>query len=200
MGRSLPDGPTRRVRRGPVGDRVPEGWARDIGAALSGRFGDLCRGVEIGQAQPADYRGSATRRTGIGCSCTTTVCRSWAWTRCAVRGPPQGCSSRPRFNGDVEKCLNAWRTVSADPRRVARKTLLAAAGLISVHYGTWTTDRGTAARRWAELDPDCAVAVARILSWAEGRSIPSAATLGAALGRSGVVAVVAERFHTDVGL
>ena len=42
--------------------------------------------------------------------------------------------------------------------------------------------------------------VARILSWAEGRSIPSAAELGAALGRGGVVAVVAERFAADVGL
>lgn len=180
---------------------VPEGWARDIGAALSGRFGDLCRGVEIGQAQPADFRGECDAAYGnrvfLHHYCVPLVGRD------ALRsaGPFPGDARAARgFNGDVEKCLNAWRSVSADPRRVARKTLLAAAGLISVHYGTWTTDRGTAARRWAELDPDRAVDVARILSWAEGRSIPSAAELGAALGRSGVVAVVAERFAADVGL
>jgi len=43
---------------------VPEGWARDIGAALSGRFGDLCRGLELGQAQPADFRGECDAAYG----------------------------------------------------------------------------------------------------------------------------------------
>ncbi|MCM0638919.1 hypothetical protein [Cellulomonas wangsupingiae] len=39
------------------------------------------------------------------------------------------------------------------PTRVARKTLLAVAGLVSVHDHTWTTDRSRAVRRWCEIEP-----------------------------------------------
>jgi hypothetical protein len=38
-------------------------------------------------------------------------------------------------------------------RRVARKTLLAVAGLVSVHDTTWTTDREGATQRWSVIDP-----------------------------------------------
>ena len=72
--------------------------------------------------------------------------------------------------------------------------------MISVHDRTWTTDRGAAARRWSELDPDRADDLARLLGWAEGHRVPSATKLNAALGRSGVVAVVVDRFAEEVGL
>lgn len=179
---------------------IPRGWARVVGASLSARFNDLCRGVEIGQADPADFRGEGDAAYGnrvfLHHYCVPLAGRD------AVRtaGPFAGDARAARgFNGDIGKCLNAWRK-GADPRRVARKTLLAAAGLISVHHGTWTTDRGTAARRWAELDPDRADDVAQMLSWAEGSSIPPAADLGTAIGPDGVVAVLVERFAADVGL
>lgn len=180
---------------------VPEGWSHEVGTALSSRFGDVCRGVEIGRARPADFRGEGDAVHGN---------RVFLHHYCVpLAGPDALRGARPfagdaraarGFNGDIGTCLEGWRSVGADPRRVARKTLLAAAGVVSVHDTTWTTDRGTAARRWAELDPDRAVDIARILSWAQGRSTPSAAELGAALGADGVVTAVVERFASDVGL
>ena len=179
---------------------VPEGWARDLGAALSGRFVDLCRGVEIGRAQAVDFH-----RTGDAAYGNRVFLRHYCVplagpdARRDVQPFPGDVRAARGFNGDITRCLNGWRS-GADPRRVARKTLLAAAGLISVHDGTWTTDRGTAAGRWAEFDADRAVEIARLLSWAEGRCVPSAAELGAVLGERGVVSVVAERFAEEVGL
>lgn len=41
--------------------------------------------------------------------------------------------------------------------RIARKTLLAVAGLVSIHDRTWTTGRSRAVQRWSELKPDLAV-------------------------------------------
>lgn len=179
---------------------VPEQWARDIGAALAARFVDLCRGVEIGPGRPADFRGDGDAAYGN---------RVFLRHYCVpLAGPDALRSQEPfpgdaraarGFNGDIGRCLDAWRS-DADPRRVARKTLLAAAGLISVHYRTWTTDRGTAARRWAELDPDRAADIARLLTWAEGSRVASAAELAAVLERNGVVAAVVHRFAAEVGL
>lgn len=179
---------------------VPEGWACDIGAVLSGRFADLCRGVQIGLANAEDFRGADDAEHGnrvfLHRYC---VPLAGADAIRSVPAFPGDVRAARGFNGDIGTSLNGWRSI-ADPKRVARKTLLAAAGLISVHDGTWTTDRCTAARRWAELDPGRAVDIARLLSWADGRCIPSAAELGAALGQDGIVVAVVERFATDVGL
>lgn len=179
---------------------VPAGWARDVSADLSRRFMDLCRGVEIGQAQMADFRGEGNAAYG-GRVFLHHYCVPLAGPD-AFRGvrPFLGDAQAARgFNGDIAECLNRWRS-GADPRRVARKTLLAAAGFVSVHYGTWTTDRSTAARRWAQLDPGHAGDIAEILDWAEGRCTPSVAQLNAVLGQTGAVAVAVERFAADVGL
>ena len=179
---------------------VPEGWARGMSAALSTRFMDVCRGVEIGPGQPADFRGDGDAAYGN---------RVFLRHYCVPLAGPDGLRSAEPFpgdaraargfNGNIGRCLDIWRA-GADPRRVARKTLLAAAGVISVHDRTWTTDRGRAARRWAELDPDHADDMARLLGWAEGHRVPSAGELDAALGRNGVVAVVVDRFAAEVGL
>lgn len=69
-----------------------------------------------------------------------------------------------------------------------------------MHDRTWSTDRNTAARRWAELDPPHADEIARLLGWAEGRSVASAAELAAALRPNGVVAIAADRFAAEIGL
>ena len=47
----------------------------------------------------------------------------------------------------VDAVLGRW---GAD---LARKSLLATAGLVSVHDRTWTTDRHSAARRWGQIEP-----------------------------------------------
>jgi len=159
-----------------------------------------CRGVEIGRGRPADFRGDGDAAYGN---------RVFLRHYCVpLAGPDALRSAEPfpgdaraarGFNGDIGRCLDAWRG-GADPRRVARRTLLAAAGVISAHDRTWTTDRGVAARRWAELEPDCADDMARLLGWAEGLRLPSAPELAAVLERNGVVAVVVDRFAAEVGL
>ena len=179
---------------------VPAGWARDVSDDLSRRFMALCRGVEIGQGEAADFRGQGSAAYG-GQVFLRHYCVPIAGPNAVRRVRPfLGDAQAARgFNGDIAECLNRWRS-GADPRRVARKTLLAAAGFVSVRYGTWTTDRSTAARRWAQLDPGQAGDIAEIFTWAEGRCTPSASHLNAVLGQNGAVAVAVERFAADVGL
>jgi anti-sigma regulatory factor (Ser/Thr protein kinase) len=64
------------------------------------------------------------------------------------------------FNGDIAQHVQRWRNaLEADDdagllaQRMARKSLLAVAGLVSVHDHTWTTDRETSAHRWSEIEP-----------------------------------------------
>ena len=57
-------------------------------------------------------------------------------------------------------------------RRLARKTLLAVAGLVSIHDGTWTTDRALAAYRWAEIEPDLGPGLHALLAWSDGLVLP----------------------------
>jgi uncharacterized protein len=55
---------------------------------------------------------------------------------------------------------------------VARKTLLAVAGLVSVQDATWTTDRALAAHRWAQTEPDLGPALHALLAWCDGLALP----------------------------
>lgn len=177
-----------------------EEWARDIGAALSTRFAIVCRGVEIGPGRPADFCGDDDAAYGNRVF-LRHYCVPLAGPDVLRRGEPFHGDARAArgFNGDIGRCLDAWRA-GADPRRVARKTLVAAAGVISAHDKTWTTDRSRAARRWAELDPDRSDDMVRLLAWAEGHVVPLAAELDAALEQNGVVGVVVDRFAAEVGL
>jgi hypothetical protein len=179
---------------------VSERWARDVGASLSARFADICRAVEIGPGQPADFGGDDDAAYGnrvfLRHYCVPLAGPDLLRRVAPFRGDVRAARG---FNGDIGRCLDAWRA-GADPRRVARKTLLAAAGVISVHDGTWSTDRRGAARRWAELDPDRSIDMVRLLAWAEGRVVPLAAELDAALEQNGVVEVVVDRFAAEVGL
>jgi hypothetical protein len=59
------------------------------------------------------------------------------------------------------------------------KTLLAVAGLVSVHDRTWTTDRARAVRRWGELEPGLAVQLGLLHSWAARQRRPSPGKPGA---------------------
>jgi len=63
------------------------------------------------------------------------------------------------FNGDIARHMERWQSdldggadVAGLGTRIARKTLLAVAGLVSVRDATWSTDRRACARRWGELE------------------------------------------------
>ena len=85
-------------------------------------------------------------------------------------------------------------------RRFARKTLLAVAGLVSVHDITWTTDRVSAAHRWSQLQPSFASASANLVQWSEGATTASREQLRQTLARGGNVEQVVETFRTNIGL
>jgi hypothetical protein len=81
---------------------------------------------------------------------------------------------------------------------MARKTLLALAGLVSIHDGDWTTDREWGVRRWSEIEPDRADELDMLHAWSTGRPEIEARDVAAAL--DGVVGHVIVRFREAVGL
>jgi hypothetical protein len=147
-----------------------------LGRRLSARYADRCRGVEVAMATAAAFPADAR----------------------AARG----------FNGDLGRHRRRWRealdsgTAAADELgvRVARKTLLAVAGLVSVHDRTWTTDRLRAVRRWSECEPGLAVQLTRLRSWAVGERRPGPGEVGSALADDGVVSMIVDRFDRLIGL
>jgi len=84
------------------------------------------------------------------------------------------------MNGDIALHADRWR-LALDAgedhahlaRRVARKSLLAVAGLVSIRDRTWTTDRASSASRWAELHPERADDVSELVSWMDGQVVPT---------------------------
>ena len=104
------------------------------------------------------------------------------------------------FNGDIGICLARWRAGDAAPRRVARKSLFAAAGIVSVRNKTWTTDRASAAHAWERIAKHEHQDMCRLLSWADGSLEAAPGDLDVALSPSGIVSAVAERFAAEIGL
>jgi hypothetical protein len=180
-----------------------------VGQCLSARYAGLCRGVEIAAATVADLVGGTDAAYGF---------RVFLRHYCVHLAGPDPSATLPAFpadaraargfNGDIARHHRRWRqglesgTVAADLLgvRVARKALLAVAGLVSVHDRTWTTDRSRAARRWGELEPGLAAPLGLLLSWARAERRPSRGEVRRALADDGIVAAVVERFGSLIGL
>lgn len=147
---------------------LPADLAGEISGQLSAGFVHVCRGVEIAVATDADLRGA--------------------------RG----------FNGDIARHAMRWRSEleRSDPaqlaRRVARKTLLAVTGLVSVHDTTWTTDRDTAARRWKHIHPELAHGLDDLVSWSTGHKAATHAQLTHCLNTT--VDTIVQQFASSIGL
>lgn len=183
--------------------------AADVAAraeALTARYRSQCRGVEVAGAAPDDLVGEGDEAYG-----NRVFLRHYA---VHLSGPvvaglrpayPADARAARGFNGDIARHAARWADdlrAGADPlplaRRVARKTLLAVAGLVSVHDVTWTTDRTTAAHRWAALEPAHAPGLRRLLTWTDDPAGVGPADVAAAL--DGTVAHVAEAFLQRIGL
>lgn len=80
------------------------------------------------------------------------------------------------------------------------RTLLAVAGLVSVHDATWTTDRAGAARRWSQLHPAFTSASTSLVQWSEGASTASPEQLHQTLAGGDVVDLAVQDFSTNIGL
>lgn len=181
--------------------------SRELGRTLTAEFPGICRGVEIGSAQLADYEGPGDEAYGN---------RVFLRHYCVHLVGPDAAQSLPEFpadraaargfNGDIGLCAERWRAEvsrAAAPamlgRRIARKTLLAVAGLVSIHDTTWTTDRLAAARRWAEVEPRLAAPLGMLVAWGSGgKAGPSRSEVEGAL--DDVVAEVVNEFESRIGL
>ncbi len=176
---------------------------------LSARYADRCRGVEVVAATAADFAGNTDAAYGYR-AFLRHYCVHLAGPdpSAGLRAFPADARAARGFNGDLGQHLRQWRqelksaTVAADLLgvRVARKTLLAVAGLVSVHDHTWTTDRTCGVRRWSDLEPGLAAQLGRLLSWAKAERRPNREEVGRALADDGIVCAIVERFRRLIGL
>jgi Nucleotidyltransferase domain len=183
--------------------------AAAAGQRLSARYAGLCRGVEIAAAEAVDLVGDTDACYGF---------RVFLRHYCVHLAGPDPSTALPAFpadaraargfNGDIGWHYRRWKqelesgAASADlvGIRAARKTLLAAAGLVSVRDRTWTTDRARAARRLGELKPGLAAPLCGLLSWATAEHRPAREEVWSALACDGIIAAIVERFASLIGL
>ena len=179
--------------------------AAQLATELSDEVGDRTRGVEVGPAMSTDLRRADDEGYGF---------RVFLHHYCvllagpdldeATEGFPGDRRAARGFNGDIAQHAARWRgqLPTTDPaelgRRIARKMLLAVAGLVSVRDGTWTTDRVRAARRWREFHPELAAEVDELAEWSSGVAV--ADRDGVARQLDGAVHAVVELFADEIGL
>jgi hypothetical protein len=180
--------------------------ARRLGAELSARFPDMCRGVELAPVGPGDLVGDSDEAYGNRVFLRHyTVHLTGPDVGAGLPAYPADARAARGFNGDIARHADRWRTAldaGEDARRLgrraARKALLALAGIVSVHDATWTTDRELAARRWGAVEPALDAGLRTLLEWSDGRAVPGAPAVRAALHTT--VAEVTSTFATLVGL
>jgi predicted nucleotidyltransferase len=187
--------------------------AAAVAEELSRRFAGVCREVAVSAPQVRDHE--ADDDEGYGNRVFLRhYCAVLAGDDVAARWPPFPADDRAArgFNGDIAQHLERWRATShAQPqlqparaavlgRSLARKTLLATAGLVSVHDATWTTDRATGAQRWGQVDPAAAEGLRELLAWAQGANTASVSDVHRVLRDGGTVQRAADAFRDLVGL
>jgi hypothetical protein len=191
-------------------DLLSVGLADPAGAGrfLSARYASLCRGVEFSAATAADLAGDSDSAYGLRAFLRHyCVHLSGPDPSAAYPGFPADARAARGFNGDIAWHHQRWRQAlasGAEPgqlgARAARKTLLAVAGLVSVHDRSWTIDRAHAARRWGDIEPGLAAPLGALLSWATAERGPAPEEVRLALAGDGVVAAVVGRFASLIGL
>lgn len=182
---------------------VPADQAEEVGRELTTRFPGLCRSVDVAVARHQDFLLDGDAAYGLRVFLRHYCVPLGGPDDHRSPGPFRGDADAARgFNGDIADHLARWRAATPDGalgRRVARKTLLALAGLVSVHDATWTTDRAAAVARWVALRPERAASLQALLSWSEGTPA-SAPTVEEALSEGGVVGDIAAEFASRIGL
>jgi hypothetical protein len=185
---------------------LPSTAAGAIGAALSAQFADVCRGVEVAAGTAADIDGDGDeaygRRVFLHHYC---VHLSGPDRDRARTGFPGDVRAARGFNGDIAHHAQQWRDSVGSTedevllgRRIARKTLLAVAGLVSVHDSIWTTDRQHAAFRWCQVEPDLAEDLTRLLEWATDQGTPGPGAISRILDTA--VSPITTQFADRIGL
>ena len=201
-----------------IGVGLSPARASDLAARLSATYAGRCRGVDVTALTPQECTGDGDEAYGwrvflrhYGVPLTgpplealvPDLAPAYAADARAARG----------FNGDLAAHLDRWRqdldsqetSTGALAVQVARKSLLALAGLVSVHDATWTTDRARAAGRWAAVEPAYAAELARLLGWSASARRPTGrrperGDVARVLADDGVVGAITARFADLVGM
>jgi hypothetical protein len=177
-----------------------------VGRELTDRFRGVCRAVEIAPALASDYRGDTDAVYGN---------RVFLRHYCVrVSGPsrhdglpdfPADVRAARGLNGDIAVHAECWRSAldeatdhAALGRQIARKSLLAVAGLVSVHDNTWTTDRVSSARRWAEIESELTRDLGTLVTWLDGEVAPTRPEVSGIL--DGFVNELVRSYSSIVGL
>jgi uncharacterized protein len=181
----------------------------ELSADLTRRFPMACRDVEVAAMTSTDLQGGTDEAYGIRVF-LRHYCIHLTGTDVSAGLPafPADARAARGFNGDLDRHWRGWQeqlaTAGTDigvlGRRVARKTLLAVAGMVSVRDRTWTTDRRHAAERWSEIEPALGTHLARLWSWADDAELPAPGAVARMLADGGPVATVVEQFDAIAGL
>ena len=192
--------------------------AASLSEQLSQRFEDRCRAVDIGAAQPEHYTGDGDAAYGN---------RAFLRHYCVhLTGPdlttgwpafPADARAARGFNGDIAEHHRRWISdlaaidgidagsaptevaTQALARRVARKTLLAVAGLVSLLDWTWTTNRVGAAARYSRLCPSLAPGLEELVAWSGSAQAARRDELHRSLGLGGSVGQIVTAFSQEIG-
>ena len=183
------------------------GIAKDLSKKLSEKYSELCRAVEIQPSQYSAFSGSDDESYGN---------RVFLRHYCVhLSGPdfknqfpdyPADTAAARGFNGDIGIFYKNWieELQQIDEfallgRRIARKTLLAISGLVSIHDKIWTTDRIVSAQRWAQAVPELKLDLCRLAAWSSEKNLSiSKAEVYEML--SGTIAKIVEDFSKQIGL
>jgi hypothetical protein len=204
-------------------DAVTVGWsaaeAATVSKQLTDQFVNLCRGVEISVSQPEHYAAPGDAAYG-GRAFLRHYCVHLTGPDLTTGWPPFLADARAArgFNGDLAEHHRRWvsdldaidrTTVDVGPtedavralaRRVARKTLLAVSGLVSVRDRTWTTDRVGAAERWGRLHPPLAAGLTELVAWAESARPVRRDEVRRSLQPGGTVHQLVTAFDVEIGM
>jgi uncharacterized protein len=182
---------------------LPVHEAERISAELSARFRDRCREASIGPASREDLEADSDEGHGLRVFlrhyCVHLVGADPAGGLPEYRADARAARG---FNGDIARHVERWRSelegdadVARLGTRIARKALLAVAGLVSVRDATWSTDRRACAVRWTELEPG--IPVDALVAWLDTPPSDRAAIHRAL---EGPVAAVVRAFESEIGL
>lgn len=178
--------------------------AAELSFQLTSRYSDLCRSVEIGSAQLEDFVGAHDEAYGMRVFLRHYCVHLTGPSRPVGPSFPADVRAARGFNGDIARHTERWirewddREPADLARIVARKTLLAVAGLVSIHDATWTTDRRTAATRWAAIDPTSANGMSTLTEWSQ--TSPKVTTADVRDALLTTVRHVVQQFDCRIGL
>ena len=197
---------------------VASGDADSIAGRLTTRFAGLCRSVDLAVVRPADLIGVGDEAYGnrvflrhycvhLAGADPVDATAEFAADARAARG----------FNGDIALHADRWRSSLASGaigkdlgrdsvreigrdigRMMARKSLLAVAGLVSIHDHIWTTDRVAAAQRWSRIDPSLEEGLATLVGWLDGDITATREAVEDAL--DGPIVDIVAAFERTIGL